>query len=224
MDELPLIVAVCVGNKYPPTYVYNLRRMVSRHLTLEHEFIVLTDRPEEFDLPPESIEDVSDILLSGWWMKMALFRTKWREGHRVVYFDLDTLIVGDLDPLVSLDVDFAICQNFTRLAGNRMWPCKYGSCAMVIGPDLPEDTWLQFARMKSSYMKTAGNYGDQFIIEKLIPEAPYLQDLLPSGYFMGYRDLYKYPKEPPKECSIVVFAGGRTPDKFGPSWCKKEWQ
>jgi len=65
-------------------YIRKLQAMVRRHLAQPHQFCIL--------LPDDSLQ--------GWWKKLALFKPG-RFTGRVVYFDLDTLIVGPLDELVS---------------------------------------------------------------------------------------------------------------------------
>lgn len=65
-------------------YVDTLRAMVSRHLQRKHDFVCL--------------EDVGKY--SGWWAKIELFRPG-RFSGRVLYLDLDSVVVGDLTPIVD---------------------------------------------------------------------------------------------------------------------------
>lgn len=64
-------------------YVRRLRSMVDRHLSQPHRFECIT----QSDKP-------------GWWAKIDLFQPGRFEG-RVLYFDLDTVITGELDTLAS---------------------------------------------------------------------------------------------------------------------------
>lgn len=41
-----------------------------------------------------------------WWNKLELFRTEEYETERIFYFDLDTIITGNLDEYFSIDFDF----------------------------------------------------------------------------------------------------------------------
>lgn len=75
------IWCVCVGDKYSHSRVDALLYMVGKNLHEAFAFNVLT---------------VSD--LPGWWAKLDLFR---HEGP-CLYFDLDTVIVNDLSPLVDI--------------------------------------------------------------------------------------------------------------------------
>ena len=65
-------------------YVRRMQSMVSRHLSQPHEFVVLRD----------------EGALSGWWSKIELFRPG-RFVGRVLYLDLDSVVVGSLDALVE---------------------------------------------------------------------------------------------------------------------------
>jgi hypothetical protein len=61
------------------------------------------------------------------------------------------------------------------------------------------------------------------VIEKLVPNATILQDVLPAGYFLHYRDLDKHPDKCPPAASLVIYAGGRNPKNWGPRWALEEW-
>lgn len=211
-----IVACVRTGTKYPVEYVYKLRDMVRRHLPIPHEFRCLSDQL----MMDYTVEDITNYHLQGWWGKMALFEPQWRQGQRVLYFDLDTVVCGDLTPLAELDVDFGICANFTRAAGHKTWPCGYGSCVMTIGPDKCEDIWRKFHADDLTLMRKAGGYGDQKVIEQLAPAATLLQDVLPTGFFLGYRDL-DYHK--PDHCSVVCFAGSSKPNNCNKEWIGREW-
>lgn len=216
-----IVACVRTGTRYPVGYVYKLQAMVKRHMPMKHEFICLTDRAYQLDnhygvkaIPINRFE------LGGWWGKMVLFMEGWRYPDRVLYFDLDTVICGDLSPLMDLPIDFGICANFTRAAGIKNWPCRYGSCVMTFGPEFDGKIWSEFWKDRRAIMARAGHYGDQKAIEELIPNATLLQDVLPHGYFLGYRDL---KAEKPPGCSVVVFAGNSKPHNCTEKWIKDEW-
>jgi hypothetical protein len=80
---------------YDASWVEKLQNAVSRHLTLPHRFICLSD----CDVPCERIplEDVGQ----GWWAKMQLFRPNIFNGP-VLYFDLDTVICKNINDIIKL--------------------------------------------------------------------------------------------------------------------------
>lgn len=212
-----IVACVRTGTKYSSEYVYKLRDMVARHLRTPHRFICLTDDAAALS-GIECVHITED--LPGWWGKMKLFSTQWRQDEKVIYLDLDMVVCGNLAPLAALEVDFAICESFTRAAGNKQWPCIYGSCCMVLGSKLGVYIWEVFSRNKVALMAAAGNYGDQMALQHIRPDATILQDVLPEEFFLGYRNLTHYK---PAGCSIVVFAGANKPHNCNEQWIEKEW-
>lgn len=210
-----MLTVVCVrtGTKYGVDYVWRLRNMVARHLPIPHEFICFTDQPER----PAGMRFFHTDR-PGWWAKMLVFC--WPTWSRRLYFDLDTVIVGDLTPLAEWDGEFGICENFTKLAGHNSWDCNYGSCVMSLAPGWGMDVWNAFNADDKAIMESCPR-GDQQAIERLAPGATYLQDVTPPGYFLGYRDL---TDSKPEGCSVVVFAGSRKPDNCPHQWIKDEWK
>lgn len=219
LDAIPLFACVCVGDKYPPHYVRRLKAGIARHYPGPHEFVCLTDELRNYG-PGVTPFVIRGHGLSGWWAKLALFLPEWRKGALVVYLDLDSVIVGDLTPLVQVDSDFAICASFTR-AINPAWPCAYGSCCMVLGPDLNGHIWQAFQADRDGLIGRAGKFGDQKAIEELVPDSDLLQPMLPKGFFLGYRDLNGTR---PSDTSVVVFAGSHKPSNCPFTWVTDAWR
>lgn len=203
-----MLTVCCVrtGTRYGAEYVERLRNMIARHLSMPYRFVCLTDQPEEL----EGVENLP-ATLPGWWAKMELFALP---GKRL-YFDLDTVIVGDLTPLAALDVPFGICDNFTR-AVMPDYPCKYGSCVMVMGNGFGRPVYDAF--MANPQM---GPYGDQKAIEELCPDAAILQDLLPAGYLVGRR---AFTDSKPAGAAVMIFAGKHKPHNTPHRWLRDAWR
>ena len=86
-------------------YVSKFRAGVARHMAQPHRFVCLTDAPDRQALPHDEIQylpccDKRAQLLTGWWAKLYLFEPG-RFSGRVLYLDLDSVIVGPLDPIVE---------------------------------------------------------------------------------------------------------------------------
>jgi hypothetical protein len=104
---------------YTADHVQLLQRMVKRHLSIPHRFIVVTDRPEQF----AGDDEISAVPID-WtthvpgtcFVRMFTFAPHAREalGERVLRIDLDTVIVGSLDALVDRDEDLVIWRNPSR--------------------------------------------------------------------------------------------------------------
>jgi hypothetical protein len=112
-----LLTVVClyVRGPYPYTaeYVTRLERMVRTYLPRPFRFVCLTDRPEE--LP--TIETIRVTSLAGivprngegYWNKLRVFDpTIGLTFGRVLYLDLDTLVVADLSPIVDFPAALAL--------------------------------------------------------------------------------------------------------------------
>lgn len=215
-----MITIACVrtGTKYGIEYVERLRDMVRRHLPLEHDMVCLTDQPET--VPGVRMIYLNYPELSGWWAKMVLFSFQSNNPHRLLYFDLDTVIVDDLTPLATIQCDFAICENFTKLAAHPDWPCNYGSCVMLMPPGFGAEIWEPFSYARQVWMQACPK-GDQQAIEQLWPNAIYLQNILPPGYFVGRRD---FTDEKPEGAAVMIFAGKHKPHNTPHTWLREAWE
>lgn len=102
-----MITVACVlrsGGIYTPEWVYALRRGVARHLD-DFNFLCLTDLA--LAVPWEPLEHS----WPGWWSKLELFRPGLFKGP-VLYLDLDTLPVGDLNEIASYRGSLAQISDF----------------------------------------------------------------------------------------------------------------
>jgi hypothetical protein len=217
MDSDLIIACVRTGTLYGIDYVRKLRNMVARHLKRPYTFVCLTDQPDRCE--GVAFLDVSDIGLPGWWAKMILFAPEWRGLAKVVYIDLDTVIINDITPLTIVPGEFSTCENFTRLSGSLTYPCKYNSSVLVIGAGQAAFVWNKFVQRSDLLMSKHARYGDQACMEELYPTAPFLQTLLPRGFLCNYRNLTNVP---PKSV-IITFGGSHKPHNCPIPWVQREW-
>ncbi len=219
------VLCVFNGAKYDVSYVAKLQAAVARHLPLPHRFLCITDR--QLGLP-----NVHEIIAKdqgpGWWAKMVLFAPLVRGVGPSIYFDLDTVICGDISPLawIAGNYKFAIFENWTKRAGHPTWPCRYASSLMTFGNGWGADIFRKWIKDGAEWMEKAGQYGDQMVVEWLYPDAPFLQSLVPKGFFLGYRDLEaRHGGGKPAGCSVVVFGGSHKPHSpTTPAWAKEYWR
>lgn len=154
------LACVMVAGKrraYTPEYVDKLRKMVARHTRKPFNTVCLTDQPE---VMPEGVTPVvappTAKGMRGWWRKIDLFNPVMPFGARVLYLDLDVLVVGDLDPIIDFPADFAIAPDSApNFEGRGQWKTikGYQSSAMVwdhksrnkfftrFDPDMPNRLW-----------------------------------------------------------------------------------
>lgn len=211
-----LIACVRTGEAYPIEHVEKLRNMVRRHLDIDYEIVCLTDQPDRCE--GVIFIDVSVMGLSGWWAKMALFEPSWRQGAKVVYFDLDTVIIASILPIVAVPGEFAILESPVRLTGKE-YPCRYNSSVMVLGAPM-EFVWKRFEDSKPGLMRKHDRFGDQACIEELYPDALLLNKRFP-GCFLNYRYLTGHK---PKGTAVINFGGIMKPAACDIPWVKEAWQ
>ena len=213
----PDLTVVCLkwGTKYEREYVNNLQAMVRRHLSLPHRFVCFTDDPS--GLACETLPIPAG--LPTWWGKVAFF------GHplpgRLLYFDLDTVIVGGIDDFARYDGPFCVIKPFYRDWG-------YASGVMSISADFGRDVWDKFRRNPQAaiahcqrHADPPWNNGDQRWLELTVPRADYWQDLLP-GQLVSYK-VHCGAALPPG-ARVVCFHGKPDPHEVADTWVREHWR
>lgn len=184
----PLIVCVKVGTKYGAEYVNRLACHVERHCTRPHQFLCLTDDALGVTCPTAPI----DTDLPGWWAKLVLFKPHWAlHGRRVIFLDLDTILVGNIDFLLDYDGPFAILRDFYS-------PQGWGSAVMSIAPGYGKAVWTHLPQIDF----TGG--GDQTWIQACLQYADKWQDVAPYKC-VSYK--VHCSQGVPKEAAVVCFHG-----------------
>ena len=149
------------GGDFDRRWVWALKRGLARHLA-DYEFVCLTD-----DM---SVEPYWRIPLvhnwPGWWSKFELFRPGLFTG-RVLYLDLDTLVVGDLSDIASYAGRFAMLSDFYQ-------PRMAASGVMAWEAGAGDELYRQFARRGPR-----GGRSDPFY-SKVLGKVDRLQDLYPG--------------------------------------------
>jgi hypothetical protein len=111
MHEGLTICCLWVRGHVPFTaeYVIRLQQMAERYAP-PHRFVCLTDRAQEL----RGIETIPIVPLRGvyaWWNKVRLFDPAMGLGKRIVYLDLDVLIVNPLHEIIEYPAPFALCPD-----------------------------------------------------------------------------------------------------------------
>ena len=212
-----LLNVVCVkhGAVYGSEYVNRLYAMVARNLEAGTEgwFICYTDDATGIDNAIHVRELPAD--LRGWWGKLYLFAPgQFEEGERVLFFDLDTLILGPLDDIARYEGEFAILRDFYR-------PNGWGSGVMAWRGGWGARIWEQWN--KAGRPETPG--GDQAWIERCLygdsaQKIDIWQDLFPGAFVSFKVHCQPYP---PEEARVVCFHGEPKPHDCGRPWVASVW-
>lgn len=205
-----IVACVKVGTAYGPEYVNRLAAMVRRHTSRVMPFICITDDPHGLDASFEVIP-ASYPELRGWWQKVALFGGYNFAGQRIVYLDLDTVLVGNVDFLFEYAGSFAILRDFYV-------PTGYGSAVMSIAPGFGRHLWERFMRNPETIM--AAMHGDQDWIRLGVPHADLWQDVAP-----GKIGSYKADnlQAGPRGFSLICFHGEPKPHEVN-GWIVDAWR
>lgn len=149
------VACVFVTGPYPytPEYVIRLERMVRKFLNRPFRFVCFTDRPEAFRAPIETVRIPANLPgcaeAIGYWNKLQLFNPAHGLTGRVLFLDLDVLVVGDLSPLVDYPARFALVADelaLTRPARDRNTVGqtilrKFNASAMAFDPEATSVLW-----------------------------------------------------------------------------------
>lgn len=197
---------VCVKSKprYSHEWVNRLYGMVEKNMTIPHKFICLTDDDSGLKCASKRLPQG----LRGWWAKLALFRTVLTPP--VLYLDLDTLILGNLDFVKDYDGDFALLRDFYREDG-------FGSGVMLwTRPfDYIWNEWLRHGTPDHPL-------GDQGWMEMMVPDADCLQDVFP-GKFISYK--VHCQEKVPEDARVLSFHGEPKNIDFPDThWVSKVWK
>ena len=196
------LVCVRVGDKYPVEYVHKLASMARRHLTVPYTFYCLTDDPT--DIEERTI--VAKSLPKSWWAKLYLFNVLWASA-RVVYIDLDTLIVGNIDFLFQYQGKFAIIRDWWQ-------PC-YNSSVMAFPSGYGYQHWWNYLENQKNI--EAHFHSDQEYLTARIPDADLWDPNMMGSYKAHGLD------GGPKSFPIVCFHGEPKPHQFTKGWVHELW-
>jgi hypothetical protein len=113
-------------------YVTRLKSMADRALPA-HRFVCLTDRAAELPDSVETIKIPSVVGAYAWWAKLQLFNPVLELSGRVLYLDLDVLLVGDMGPIIGYPSDFALAPDTASFQPRDGRQCvhRFNSSVMV---------------------------------------------------------------------------------------------
>lgn len=208
-----MLRVVCVkhGRKYDASYINILFDMVRRQLKAGTigEFCCFTD--DGAGLVDGIVARPLPDDLRGWWCKLALFQPRlFPEGDRILYFDLDTLIIGGIDELAAWDGEFASLGDFYRQQ-------RLQSAVMSWRSGFGHQIWESF--VAADHPDVYG--GDQVWIERHCGDWTALQTLFPGAFVSFKAHCNPYP---PQGAKVVCFHGEPKPHNCGVGWVAEVWR
>jgi len=194
MKKIEIRCVLKSGGSYDQDYVYRLKKACKLNTDVPFDFVCLTD-----DL---SVDFCETIPLKhnwpGWWSKIELFRPDLSKAPSV-FFDLDTIIKGNIDDLLLLSTKapFLALKGFNQ----RFRPpngVNFASGLMTGSFYKYSKVYEQFKIDPETHMNDSHfdwRHGDQGFIGKTIgfDKVKRIQDFLPDNYIVGKKKLKDDP-------------------------------
>lgn len=213
------IAIICVlksGGDFHPIDVFRFKWMLDKNITIPHHFYCLTDMSTAMD-------DVYDLPLlcnyRGWWSKVELFRPDLVNADRIIYFDLDTIILGNIDNLITQDFDFIGLRPFNPTRAQRK---DYVASAIMSWRNNGSFNFLseQFNYKKHSLKFT----GDQDYLSSALKQVGksyvYWQNVV-DGIYSYKRHVKQNGLQ--EDARVVCFHGFPRPNQVDAKWVKEAW-
>lgn len=194
-----MLTVACVlksGGEYKPAHVDALAAGVARNLSLPYRFVCLTDLNVSHETVPLRHG------WPGWWSKIELFE---QLISPVLYFDLDTIVVGSLDE-IAFGHRFTVLENFWR-------PDRIGSGMMAWDCDLSRIYTIfrgNPVRFMDQY-RTPENWGDQAFIKDHTPVEPERWQKKFPGKVVSYKRHVVEAGRVPAGAAVVCYHGQPRP-------------
>ncbi len=218
-----MVTILCVlrsGGLYDASWVGKLARGVARNLTVPHRFVCLSD----VEVPCERIALKHNW--PGWWSKIELFAPGTVTGP-AIYFDLDTIITGNIDALARLPYDFSMLRGFGRthyIGSGVMCFRKPQHAVYARFLEQPEAFMREYAANPTNkHQAFNAHRGDQAFIYDTLGEQGITRftDAVPGMVLLYPAHLNSHV---PDGCSVVCFKGAmKPPDAMIHDWARKNW-
>jgi|TARA_R110000744_G_scaffold157861_2_gene273814 hypothetical protein len=230
-----MVNVVCVnwGTKYSREYTQRLYNMVKRNTTKDFKFYVLTDQTSLYygDIIPIEL----DGGFTGWWNKLQMFKPGILPKGEYLYFDLDVVIVDNIDCFFE-HPSFGIIRDFIR-PDNGILPGKeYNSSAMRFNTDL-SSIWEYYIQNNIKFhdmQKQVSFFGDQNVVSSYVNYYPNILNCFPDEWLWSYKKGVERGKHAgdrsqmfgrsiPEGGKVCVFHGNPNPTEVSDKWVKKNY-
>lgn len=197
-----MVTPVCVlrsGPEYSARHVQALAKQVPGLVALTDAAVPgVTTVPLRYDFP-------------GWWAKLELFSGS--ISGDLLYFDLDTVVLGDIAPLLA--------AGRTTVLRDFYHPSTMGSGLMYIAEADKAEPWANFVKDPGRIISTHKRFplwGDQGFLNGYIGRSQKWQDIIPGQVVSYKRDCRKGL---PPGARVVCFHGKPRPWDISAAWIPK---
>ena len=142
-----------------------------------------------------------------WWCKLELFTHPYLRGKDIVYFDLDTIIQGNITSLVEYQHNFSMLRDF-------YFRKRFGSGVMAWSGDRSYITEAFKEEVHIKEYVTSENWGDQaFIRDNVKDKIDIIQDVT-KVRVASYKNIIKNRNNKLSDCDVLCFHGNPKPRRF----------
>lgn len=131
--------------------------MVQRHLTVPYKFVCFTDSPANLNPAIEVRILPGHAKLAGWWWKPYIFKAgHFPDGDTNLFFDLDMVIVKNIDKFVSFAPDKFVGLEDVGRVFNKTYK-KLGSAVLKWPANAYSNIWDTLEQNTEAAMKYHGD-------------------------------------------------------------------
>lgn len=223
---------------YDWTYVEKLYSALKRNLTPQVRLHVYTEpsRPVPADYIKHDLIEFPGVAgpKKSWWYKLQLFREDLHRGP-LLYLDLDTVIVSDLDWILPCNTDYFWAIHDFKHLWKKNWQ---GLNSSIMWFDTQQWAWIWDTFSRSNLKQIMReNHGDQDYLNKLIPPekkrffpenkiSSYRWQVLDGGYDFKRR-VHRQPDSGAhidQDTSLIIFHGNPKPHQIQDPKLLQCWQ
>ncbi len=206
---LTVMLVYKTGGVYELQDVCALKKQIKEHLTIEHHIVCLTD-----DYRGVHSLGIQPIQLTqswpGWWAKMEMFNP-YLNFPRVLYFDLDTVIVDNIDTIGEFKGSACFLSDFNNpdCLATGMMGWENGALNKLY-----EAFKKDWGHHLLKYKGVGVRKGDQGFIQSIIKKDHYRwQDLFPNQIVSYKKHFLK--KGMDEKTKVICFHGRPKPRDVG---------
>jgi hypothetical protein len=215
---------------YTADYVNRLYNSCLRNITGPFDFVLYTgpqaEKPGRLAQLDPAIRTIP-VGLPYWWGKFVFFQEAppGIRTDKILYLDLDQVIIGSLDELINFPSDFACMKDYPAFdcprgkendANGSTFLLKVGSRAIV---------WDKYEEAGKPVWNPNGGHGPLDLAEQEIindPRNEIEKDLFPETWVISYK-LWAQRKKIPSDCKIVVFHGRPKMHEVTDAFVSEHW-
>lgn len=215
------------GARYTARHVNVLAAMVARNLALPHEFLCITDDPagiaahiRTLPIGPE-IGFATHPRRPNCYRRLRLFARDAGDwlGARILSIDLDTVITGDITPLIDRPEDFVIVHG-------RRPATPYNGSMWLLSAGARPQVWETLDPDRAPLItKREGRIGsDQAWIAHVLGDGEAVWGTRDGIFGYGVDVLRGHGGRLPDNARIVFFWGDHDPAASDKPWVKEYWR